>query len=137
CALPIFYTRNGVPINEDVSWDYADRFSVQVGNEANQHYLKQGYETVKAHFDRERRFYAALGFDGGIWFGNGQADEETAYHVQARGLSAIAGPKSLNATNITGYWPKKLTNYLSRSEEHTSELQSRENLVCRLLLEKK
>src|SRR5690606_39991562 len=29
--------------------------------------------------------------------------------------------------------------YLSklRSEEHTSELQSRENLVCRLLLEKK
>src|SRR5690606_1880348 len=27
--------------------------------------------------------------------------------------------------------------YNSRSEEHTSELQSRENLVCRLLLEKK
>src|SRR5690606_40317874 len=26
---------------------------------------------------------------------------------------------------------------LCRSEEHTSELQSRENLVCRLLLEKK
>src|SRR5690606_41991268 len=26
---------------------------------------------------------------------------------------------------------------LNRSEEHTSELQSRENLVCRLLLEKK
>src|SRR5690606_39973593 len=26
---------------------------------------------------------------------------------------------------------------LGRSEEHTSELQSRENLVCRLLLEKK
>src|SRR5690606_26453057 len=27
--------------------------------------------------------------------------------------------------------------FLTRSEEHTSELQSRENLVCRLLLEKK
>src|SRR5207302_5665240 len=26
---------------------------------------------------------------------------------------------------------------IARSEEHTSELQSRENLVCRLLLEKK
>src|SRR5690606_23728843 len=26
---------------------------------------------------------------------------------------------------------------MTRSEEHTSELQSRENLVCRLLLEKK
>src|SRR5690606_41898670 len=29
------------------------------------------------------------------------------------------------------------TKTLARSEEHTSELQSRENLVCRLLLEKK
>src|SRR5690606_28665079 len=27
--------------------------------------------------------------------------------------------------------------FVERSEEHTSELQSRENLVCRLLLEKK
>src|SRR5690606_41603121 len=29
------------------------------------------------------------------------------------------------------------THAVARSEEHTSELQSRENLVCRLLLEKK
>src|SRR5690606_41558966 len=34
---------------------------------------------------------------------------------------------------------RRLLDYLTadRSEEHTSELQSRENLVCRLLLEKK
>src|SRR5690606_40278266 len=32
--------------------------------------------------------------------------------------------------------PVRLT-FGRRSEEHTSELQSRENLVCRLLLEKK
>src|SRR5690606_40036000 len=30
-----------------------------------------------------------------------------------------------------------LVKVVARSEEHTSELQSRENLVCRLLLEKK
>src|SRR5690606_40491442 len=43
------------------------------------------------------------------------------------------------------FWPENLTweNYRTvfendmRSEEHTSELQSRENLVCRLLLAKK
>src|SRR5690606_39490374 len=29
-----------------------------------------------------------------------------------------------------------IARWLARSEEHTSELQSRENLVCRLLLEK-
>src|SRR5690606_41464575 len=33
--------------------------------------------------------------------------------------------------------PVKTTSSATRSEEHTSELQSRENLVCRLLLEKK
>src|SRR5690606_40927537 len=32
---------------------------------------------------------------------------------------------------------KRLVCPSARSEEHTSELQSRENLVCRLLLEKK
>src|SRR5436309_9167334 len=31
----------------------------------------------------------------------------------------------------------KFKHQIARSEEHTSELQSRENLVCRLLLEKK
>src|SRR5690554_3077619 len=31
---------------------------------------------------------------------------------------------------------KKMTSFLKRSEEHTSELQSRPHLVCRLLLEK-
>src|SRR5690554_7283835 len=32
---------------------------------------------------------------------------------------------------------EKLVNFIYRSEEHTSELQSRPHLVCRLLLEKK
>src|SRR5690606_40220607 len=37
------------------------------------------------------------------------------------------------------WWPDgpPLEQLAPRSEEHTSELQSRENLVCRLLLEKK
>src|SRR5256886_1789821 len=33
--------------------------------------------------------------------------------------------------------PEELDEFLARSEEHTSELQSQSNLVCRLLLEKK
>src|SRR5690606_40652890 len=33
--------------------------------------------------------------------------------------------------------PPGASGWSSRSEEHTSELQSRENLVCRLLIEKK
>src|SRR2546430_4074516 len=37
-------------------------------------------------------------------------------------------------------WPQTgqvMASWISRSEEHTSELQSQSNLVCRLLLEKK
>src|SRR2546430_10923910 len=34
-------------------------------------------------------------------------------------------------------WRKPFPRRLPRSEEHTSELQSQSNLVCRLLLEKK
>src|SRR6266511_4587521 len=37
-----------------------------------------------------------------------------------------------------GTWPSRRdAPFRTRSEEHTSELQSRENLVCRILLEKK
>src|SRR5207302_10206396 len=43
-----------------------------------------------------------------------------------------------NLTIFSGTDPGDiLPNIVGRSEEHTSELQSRENLVCRLLLEKK
>src|SRR2546421_9229691 len=38
---------------------------------------------------------------------------------------------------LTGGWPFSPVTLMVRSEEHTSELQSRSDLVCRLLLEKK
>src|SRR5690606_40186505 len=47
----------------------------------------------------------------------------------------------LNIKNIKSValniYTNPTSNIFHRSEEHTSELQSRENLVCRLLLEKK
>src|SRR2546430_9463640 len=36
-----------------------------------------------------------------------------------------------------GRWEIRRSSFRQRSEEHTSELQSQSNLVCRLLLEKK
>src|SRR5690606_41257506 len=41
------------------------------------------------------------------------------------------------STRISWTTASRWTSVRGRSEEHTSELQSRENLVCRLLLEKK
>src|SRR5690606_41866781 len=45
----------------------------------------------------------------------------------------------LSPEEATSDSPQKVRQFTDakRSEEHTSELQSRENLVCRLLLEKK
>src|SRR5690606_40305563 len=53
----------------------------------------------------------------------------TATGPRARGLPMAAA--------ASGSPPTTPARQPTRSEEHTSELQSRENLVCRLLLEKK
>src|SRR5690606_40611745 len=44
---------------------------------------------------------------------------------------------AIAANKVPGVRAALCTDAYTRSEEHTSELQSRENLVCRLLLEKK
>src|SRR5436309_7285183 len=60
--------------------------------------------------------------------GSGSARGGAACHEGARAAPAAGvGPRDA-AVGVRGG---------GRSEEHTSELQSRENLVCRLLLEKK
>src|SRR5690606_42033478 len=46
-------------------------------------------------------------------------------------------PGRAQAPPQRGRHPLRGRDTFGRSEEHTSELQSRENLVCRLLLEKK
>src|SRR5690606_41413954 len=54
---------------------------------------------------------------------------------RARCMAVVARPKTLIPTPMN--WWRGFLADPNRSEEHTSELQSRENLVCRLLLEKK
>src|SRR3712207_8880865 len=58
-----------------------------------------------------------------------QVDDEPA---QADGLGRQVGPRQ----GVPGRGKVPLVEH-QRSEEHTSELQSRQYLVCRLLLEKK
>src|SRR6266540_5988532 len=60
-----------------------------------------------------------------------------AFHHNAQLLDPSSGSCHGNAQlldPITGY---RAVQYRTRSEEHTSELQSHHDLVCRLLLEKK
>src|SRR2546427_3718604 len=54
----------------------------------------------------------------------------------AVGSSASSWRRSIPSASSEALAPKRSASF-SRSEEHTSELQSQSNLVCRLLLEKK
>src|SRR2546430_4401172 len=51
----------------------------------------------------------------------------------SQGLAGAERPQSLNDADRS----ERARGIPGRSEEHTSELQSQSNLVCRLLLEKK
>src|SRR2546427_9617038 len=57
-----------------------------------------------------------------------------SYHDERGGRGALRGPVPDHRRAGHG---RPAHHALKRSEEHTSELQSQSNLVCRLLLEKK
>src|SRR5690625_6364287 len=59
--------------------------------------------------------------------------EELAKRLEQVKLGPASDPETtMGPLHQTPHW-----HYVTRSEEHTSELQSRGQLVCRLLLEKK
>src|SRR5690625_5351764 len=58
------------------------------------------------------------------------------YRRAYTGLSALAAPAT-SVSRLPVPSSRLLSGYVVRSEEHTSELQSRGHLVCRLLLENK
>src|SRR5690606_40866082 len=64
----------------------------------------------------------------------GRADTRTRREAVIGCFARMFGPR---AARPVDYVEKVWAADQWRSEEHTSELQSRENLVCRLLLEKK
>src|SRR3712207_8453529 len=51
--------------------------------------------------------------------------------------ASSSAPTTILRSWTTSLWPWARARNHSRSEEHTSELQSRQYLVCRLLLENK
>src|ERR1035437_9567051 len=57
--------------------------------------------------------------------------------MKRRRLTISSRPRSPGGKNIRSPAPRPSPLRCVRSEEHTSELQSRQYLVCRLLLEKK
>jgi hypothetical protein len=115
-----FYSSNGVPINEDKTYDYAGRYNLQTADAADNLLVRSGSVTAKLHFNREPRFYAWLGFDNGVWYGQGKYDDANPgnfFYVQAKAgqahtLASLGG-------SCTGYYVKKWIHWQS---SQTAEL---------------
>jgi len=110
--VELFYSEHGVPISEDKNWDYNSRYQLKEATEADELYIRKGYTTVNLHFNREPRFYASLGFDGGIWYGHGKYNDKTPdalFYVQTKKGQRNAA--SSDRSTVTGYYIKKLIHF--------------------------
>ncbi|TDQ08786.1 RagB/SusD family nutrient uptake outer membrane protein [Pedobacter metabolipauper] len=106
-----FYTKNGVPLSEDKT--RVNTGATRVGTAADALAIRVGYTTAAVNFDREPRFYASLGFDGGVWYGQGAYDD-----AAPSGLYYVSGrkgqPNSKNSSDggsVTGYYVKKYVHF--------------------------
>ena len=104
-----FYTRNGVPIDEDKTYDYAGRYSVVDVPEDHKYYADPTARTAMLHLYREPRFYAWIGFDSGKWFNMEAPDDESSLVVHCKS-GELAGKLQQNYS-ITGFFAKKLIPY--------------------------
>jgi hypothetical protein len=115
-----YYSENGLPIDQDNTYDYTNRYQVETVAEEDRFYLREGYTTAKLNFDREPRYYANLFFDGGIYYGNGYftGGVENYGHIRARdGQINSLSTQQGQYFSLTGYWVKKLVNYQTTLED--------------------
>ncbi|HMI02166.1 MAG TPA: RagB/SusD family nutrient uptake outer membrane protein [Pedobacter sp.] len=109
----MFYSEHGVPINEDKTWDYAGRYGLKTAGNDDKLYVRNGYVTAKLHFDREPRFYADLGFDGGIFYGQGRYNDKAVldlFYLEGK-FKQKNGKGKYGYNSVTGYYLKKLVHF--------------------------
>ncbi|MDR3246819.1 MAG: RagB/SusD family nutrient uptake outer membrane protein [Prevotellaceae bacterium] len=110
----MFYTKHGVPIDEDLEWKNRDLYALRTGTSAEKYQIRPNYTTIELHYDREPRFYAGLGFDGGQWYGQGAAREGSDVANYLYMACRVGGAQQKRGPEIgtfTGYFPKKIIHY--------------------------
>ncbi|MDR1103348.1 MAG: RagB/SusD family nutrient uptake outer membrane protein, partial [Tannerella sp.] len=105
-----YHTSHGIPIEEDRDWQGVDLLALRAGDDAHLYYIRKDYTTVQQNFDREPRFYAHLGFDGGIWFRQKESVLGTDPGVYKHVENQPGKPRS-PWDGYTGYYSKKLVHY--------------------------
>ena len=116
-----FYTKNGVPINEDKTWNYGNRFKLRTATTKEWIFVEPGQQSVELNFDRELRYYADISFDRGAWFGNGSpvTPSETPWYIRNR-KGEFASIFEISQFSVTGMYPKKLVNINNEVRDGTS-----------------
>jgi hypothetical protein len=110
-----FYSSKGIPITEDAEWDskgwYKDRYKTQLPDaEHKKYFIKDGQETAILHFNRSLRFYASVGFDGGIWEGREKSLALASHPNMIRYFgSGMKHAESYGGYPFSGYLAKKLS----------------------------
>ena len=61
----LFYTENGLPIDQDLTYDFQNRFNTATVGASQNYQAQYGATTAKLNLNREPRFYSSLGFDRG------------------------------------------------------------------------
>ncbi|MDR1154854.1 MAG: RagB/SusD family nutrient uptake outer membrane protein [Bacteroidales bacterium] len=106
----MYYTRNGIPIDEDPYWDYETRYETRVDTGTwHKFYIGAGETTAKLNYYREPRFYAHLGFDRGIYELLANSDEEALVIKQRSG--EVHGLVFQDCHPSTGYFIKKAVSF--------------------------
>src|SRR5699024_8374309 len=91
------------------------RYQLKTATQENKFRIKPGYTTAVLNFKREPRFYADLGFDGGIWYGQGRFNPNDLFHVESK-LGQLSGKSRSSNYSITGYYAKKLVDFKNTAE---------------------
>lgn len=109
-----YYSKNGVPIDEDNSG--IDFSKTLTDTPDDPYYFVSNYQTVKFHLNREPRFYASIGFDGGRWFTTECDSFEDSFDVKVK-KGDIAGMQFADQSSATGYFVKKLSSWKNENRE--------------------
>lgn len=115
--VKLFYTANGVPIEEDKTLSFTGYDQLRTATAAEKYNIEPGFVTARINFDREPRFYADLGFDGGIWYmkdGNASGSDNNTFYLKTKN-SQSAGFGHFQNWSETGYFVKKLVSWESTS----------------------
>ena len=112
-----YYTKNGLPINEDLSFDYADRYNITTIGFNQRFYAQFANRTAKLNLDREPRFYASLGFDRGINRTWGSIWNLKMREGEVHGRVANTGDYL-----VTGYALKKLVHQDSEGDAYNKAI---------------